>query len=105
MLLTQLARGTFPVPAERVVIGPRIPHGMTGVESMLIYGRQLSNLSSGGAAGAGGAAGFDGSGLSGSAVSAGSGDDDGQRTKGRASSHDRIKSNCTNPEKPRLPCC
>jgi hypothetical protein len=70
MLLTQLAHGAFPVPPERVVIGPRIPNGMTGVESMLIYGRQLSNLSSGGTAGAG-AAGFDGSGLSGSAVSGG----------------------------------
>jgi hypothetical protein len=69
-LLTQLARGTFPVPAERVVIGPRIANGMTGLESVLTYGRQLSNLGSGGSIGAGaaGAAGFDASGLSGSAV-------------------------------------
>ena len=32
-LLTQLAQGSFPVPAERVVIGPRIANGMTGVEA------------------------------------------------------------------------
>jgi hypothetical protein len=76
-LLTQLAQGTFPVPAERVVIGPRIANGMTGVEANLIYyRRQLPNLSSGGSLGAGAAGGFVGgvgqgfdiSGLSGSAV-------------------------------------
>jgi len=68
-LLTQLARGPFPVPAERVVIGPRIANGMTGVEALLIYQRQLGNLSSGGSIGVGGgAAGLDASGLSGSAV-------------------------------------
>ena len=32
-LLTQLAQGSFPVPAERVVIGPRIANGMTGFEA------------------------------------------------------------------------
>jgi len=76
-LLAQLAQGTFPVPAERVVIGPRIANGMTGVEASLIYRRQLGNLSSGGwlgerAAGGfvGGGQGFDASGLSGSAVTA-----------------------------------
>ena len=37
-LLTQLAQGPFPVPAERVVIGPRIANGMTGFEAILIYG-------------------------------------------------------------------
>ena len=73
-LLTQLAQGSFPVPAERVVIGPRNANGMTGVEAIRIYGRQLGNLSSGGwlgerAAGGfvGGSQGFDAGGLSGSA--------------------------------------
>ena len=66
---------------------------MTGVEAILIYQRQLSNLGSGGAVGggagagggvaggavgggggvAGGAAGFDAGGLSGSAVTGGVG--------------------------------
>ena len=74
-LLTQLAQGTFPVPAERVVIGPRIANGMTGVESLVIYQRQLGNLGSGGSIGGGaaggfvgGGQGFDAGGLSGSAV-------------------------------------
>ena len=73
-LLAQLAQGSFPVPAERVVIGPTIAYGMTGYEAVnVIYPRQLSNLASGGSSGASaaGAAGFDGSGLSGSAVSGG----------------------------------
>jgi hypothetical protein len=73
-LLTQLAQNTFPIPAERVVIGPGIAYGMTGFEAVnIIYPRQLSSLASGGAATAAGAgaAGFDAGGLSGSAVSAG----------------------------------
>jgi hypothetical protein len=81
-LLAQLAQSRFPVPAERVVIGPPIAYGMAGVESIggppasMIYGRQLSNLGSGGLIGAAGASGFvgggqafDAGGLSGSAVS------------------------------------
>ena len=76
MLLAQLAQGTFPVPAERVVIGPSIAYGMTGFEAVnVIYPRQLSNLGSGGSIGeppgVTGAAGFDAGGLSGSAVSGG----------------------------------
>jgi hypothetical protein len=63
IILAELGKGSFPVPPERVVIGPSIAYGMTGVEALLIYGRQLSNLSSGGAVGAGGAAGFVGGGL------------------------------------------
>ena len=73
VLLTELAQGSFPVPAERVVIGPRIANGMTGVEAILIYRRQLGNLSSGGWLGeraasgfVGGGQGFDAGGLSGS---------------------------------------
>jgi hypothetical protein len=78
VLLAQLAQGDFPVPPQRVVIGPGIAHGMTGVESMLIFQRQLSNLGSGGSVGGGAASGFvggggsfDGTGLSGSAVAGG----------------------------------
>ncbi len=38
VLLAQLAQGTFPVPAERVVIGPSIAYGMTGFEAVnVIY--------------------------------------------------------------------
>ncbi len=75
-LLTELAQCKFPVPAERVVIGPSIAYGMAGYEAYFaIYPRQLSNLSSGGAIGSGaaggfvgGGQGFDAGGLSGSAV-------------------------------------
>jgi len=73
VLLTQLAQGPFPVPAERVVIGPSIAYGMAGFEAVnVIYPRQLSNLASGGSIGAGaaGAAGFDASGLSAPAATA-----------------------------------
>jgi hypothetical protein len=77
-LLAQLAQGSFPVPAERVVIGPSIANGMTGAEAILIYGNQLQNLASGGSIGGAGAAGFVGgglgfdlSGLSGAAIGGG----------------------------------
>jgi hypothetical protein len=73
-LLSQLAQANFPVPAERVVIGPSIAYGMNGFEAVnIIYPRQLGNLASGGSLGAAaaGAAGFDASGLSGSAVGGG----------------------------------
>ncbi len=62
-LLAELAQGSFPVPAERIVIGPSIAYGMTGFESLLIYGNQVQNLASGGAIGGGGATGFVGGGL------------------------------------------
>jgi hypothetical protein len=72
VVLAQLAQGNFPVPPQRVVIGPGIAHGMTGVESNVIFLRQLSSLGSGGSAGtAATASGLDGSGLSGSAVAGG----------------------------------
>ncbi len=75
-LLTELALSKFPVPGERVVIGPSIAYGMAGYEAWYaIYPRQLSNLSSGGAIGSGaaggfvgGGQGFDSGGLSGSAI-------------------------------------
>jgi hypothetical protein len=76
VLLAELGRGNFPVPAERVLIGPRISNGMTGFEALYaIYPAQISNLASGGALGGAGATGFVGGGqgftaggLSGSAV-------------------------------------
>jgi hypothetical protein len=71
VVVAQLAQGTFPVPAERVVIGPPIAYGMAGYEAVnVIYPRQLANLASGGAVGAiaTGAAGFDAGGLTGPAV-------------------------------------
>ncbi len=75
-LLTELALSKFPVPGERVVIGPSIAYGMAGYEAWYaIYPRQLSYLSSGGAIGSGaaggfvgGGQGFDSGGLSGSAI-------------------------------------
>ena len=72
-LLAEFGRGPFPVPAERVVVGPRIAHGLDGLESQLIYQRQLQGLGQGGVlGGGGGAAGsFDGGGLSGNAVAGG----------------------------------
>ncbi len=64
VLLAELGRGAFPVPAERILIGPGIAHGMTGFEAYYaIYPGQISNLSSGGAIGGAGATGFVGGGL------------------------------------------
>ena len=73
-LLNELAKGPFPVPAERVVIGPPISYGLNGQEATITYGSQLNLLQGGGAgasAGAfssGSAGSFSASGLSGSAV-------------------------------------
>jgi hypothetical protein len=79
VVLAQLGRGPFPVPAERVVIGPSLANGITGVEAMYIYANQRLAIGSGGAL-AGGVAGvagfvggpgtFSGEGLSGSAITA-----------------------------------
>jgi hypothetical protein len=72
-LLGELSGSNFPVPPERIVIGPPIAAGLTGPEAVLLYGSQLSALQQRGAIGAGGysgAAGFDASGLSGSAITA-----------------------------------
>jgi hypothetical protein len=77
-VVAALARGSFPVAPERVVIGPSIANGMTGVEALLIYGDQLQNLASGGAIGGastagfvGGGLGFTAGGLSGAAIAGG----------------------------------
>jgi hypothetical protein len=64
VLLAELGRGAFPVPAERILIGPSIAYGMTGFEAYnAIHPGQISNLSSGGAIGGAGATGFVGGGL------------------------------------------
>jgi hypothetical protein len=64
VLVAELGRGSFPVPAERVLIGPSIANGMTGFESQYIYWqRQIPDLASGGAIGGAGATGFVGGGL------------------------------------------
>jgi hypothetical protein len=76
VLLAELSRGPFPVPSERVLIGPNIAYGMAGFEAVnAIYPGQVSNLASGGAIGGAGVTGFVGGGqdfsaggLSGSAV-------------------------------------
>jgi hypothetical protein len=78
-LASTLAQGPFRVPDQRVVIGPPLADGISGVESILIYGNQLSGIASGGALGGGvtgvgsfvgGGLGFTGAGLSGAAVTA-----------------------------------
>jgi len=78
-LVNVLAQGSFPVPAQRVVIGPPIADGITGLEAFAIFGNQLSGIASGGSLAGGvtgiggfvgGGAAFTGAGLSGSAVTA-----------------------------------
>jgi hypothetical protein len=78
LVLAELARGGFPVVAERVVVGPRIAYGMAGYEAYTaIYPSQIRDLAAGGALGGsgggfvGGGLGFDAGGLSGSAVTSG----------------------------------
>jgi hypothetical protein len=76
VLLAEMSGSRFPIPPERIVIGPPISAGLTGFEAVFIYGRQIGALQAGTAAGVGGfagAQGFDASGLSGSAVSSGAG--------------------------------
>ncbi len=72
-LLGALASGSFPVPAERIVIGPPIAGGLGAVEAIGLYGNRLNQTLTGRAAGGAPAAAtvgndFDGSGLSGGAV-------------------------------------
>jgi hypothetical protein len=67
-LLADLAGSRFPIPAERVVIGPPVANGLTGFEAIVIYGNQLGALHQGAASvgGFSGGGGLDASGLSGS---------------------------------------
>lgn len=75
-ILNQLSSGSFPVPAERVVIGRPIANGMRGIDGLLVEQNRLGNILSGGSligtggvgAGTGvGPGSFDGGGLSGAA--------------------------------------
>jgi hypothetical protein len=75
-LLAELVNSRFPVPPERVVIGPPIAAGLAGFEGVFVYGNQLRALASEGASGVGGytaSGGLDAGGLSGSAVASGFG--------------------------------
>jgi hypothetical protein len=75
-VLAELSGSRFPIPPERVVIGPPIAAGLAGYEAIYVYGNQLGALRGTGAGGVGGysgTAGLDGGGLSGSAVSSGFG--------------------------------
>jgi hypothetical protein len=71
-VLAELARSTFPIPAERVVIGPAIATGRTGTEAIIMYGNRLSATQAGsgfGGLGSGGSpSNSDTSGLSNDAV-------------------------------------
>jgi hypothetical protein len=76
-LVNVLGRGTFPVPGERIVIGPSIANDISGIEALPIFANQLRSIASGGAISGGvtgiggfvgGGSGFDASGLSGSAA-------------------------------------
>jgi hypothetical protein len=76
LMLAELSAAKFCVPAERVVIGPPIAYGLTGVEAIYVYGNQIGALSAGGAGAVGGYAGsfgLGGGGLGPAAVSAGFG--------------------------------
>jgi hypothetical protein len=50
-LLAELTESRFPIPPERVVIGPPIAAGMTGYEAIFVYGNQLGALRAGGGLG------------------------------------------------------
>ncbi len=67
-LLAELSGSRFPIPPERVVIGPPVAAGMAGYEAIFVYGKQLDALQSGGSGGVGGysgTAGLSAGGLSG----------------------------------------
>lgn len=68
-IVEELAAGRFPVPPERVVIGPRPTQGLRGEEAVFINTNQLNQTQQGGAIeGGGGAGGFDASGLTAPAI-------------------------------------
>jgi hypothetical protein len=70
MILAELARGPFPVPPERVVVGRPIANGLSGVESPYIFSNLLGQTAARGGFGGApvGGVGLDASGLSGSAI-------------------------------------
>ena len=69
-LLTELAQGPFPVPLERVIVGPPVSTGLSGREAIILFGSQMNQLTggmggrSGGFAASGFNGGFDSTGLS-----------------------------------------
>jgi hypothetical protein len=73
-VLGKLAAGPFPVPAERVVVGPAIARGLGPQEGLIVYGNRLGQFAAGGGnvTGAGGPGGaLDASGLSSGAPAGG----------------------------------
>jgi len=62
-ILSKLAQGPFPVPAERVVVGPAVPNGLRGKEAVKVDALRQNLFF--GAGGGGTVGGFDASGLSG----------------------------------------
>jgi hypothetical protein len=50
-VLAELAHGPFPVPPERVVIGPPLAHGLAGVEAVLINENLMRQTAAQGALG------------------------------------------------------
>jgi len=76
LLLAELAGCRFPIPPERVVIGPPPTAGLAGFEAIFVYGNQLRALRDGIASGVGGYSGSPGlnaGGLSGDAIGPGFG--------------------------------
>ncbi len=61
-ILNRLARGPFPVPEERVVVGPAISNGLIGKEAYKVGGMRQKEFTSDN--GGGSASGLDGSGVS-----------------------------------------
>jgi hypothetical protein len=72
MLVAELSRDDFPVPAQRVVIGKPVPIGRTGGEAAIISLNQVGAVLSGTgfrtASGGGGPTGFSGGNMSGAAM-------------------------------------
>jgi hypothetical protein len=69
-ILSQMAAGPFPVPAERVLIGPPIARGLLGQDAAIMNRNRLGQIGSTGLGGPS-TAGFDAGGLSGVAVTPG----------------------------------
>jgi hypothetical protein len=72
-IIAALEHSLFPIPAERVVVGPPISAGRNGTEALILDAARLGALQAGStqpfsAAGGGSPSGFDSSGLTGSAI-------------------------------------
>jgi hypothetical protein len=66
----ELGRGPFPVPPQRILVGPPIATGLSGQEALIVHGNQVGQAESGGGFGGSpvGGVGLNASGLSGSAI-------------------------------------